>query len=193
MAAPPVPARPPREERRPVTVLFAEVAAPAGLAGTLGLEELRDLVGGALARVIAQVEAFGGTVTSVSGRGLQAMFGAPEAHEDDPERAVRAAYRAVTATATAATAAAGAAETLGLRIGVESGPAVVGPVVGGARAEYTAFGDVVSIAAALQSAARPGSVLVGPATKTVIAHLFSWGAAKSRCPPAAPSPWPPPS
>jgi class 3 adenylate cyclase/DNA-binding SARP family transcriptional activator len=182
-AAPPVPARPPREERRPVTVLFAEVAAPAGLAGTLGLEELRDLVGGALARVIAEVEALGGTVTAVSGRGLQAMFGAPEAHEDDPERAVRAAYRAVTATATAATAtaataAAGAAETLGLRIGVESGPAVVGPVVGGARAEYTAFGDVVSIAAALQSAARPGSVLVGPATKTVIAHLFSWGAAE---------------
>ena len=44
--------------------------------------------------------------------------------------------------------------------------------------EYAAFGDVVSIAAALQSAARPGSVLVGPATRTVIAHLFSWGAAE---------------
>jgi DNA-binding SARP family transcriptional activator len=81
-AAPPSPARPPREERRPVTVLFAEVAAPAGLAATLGLEELRDLVGGSLAKVIAEVEALGGTVTSVSGRGLQAIFGAPEAHED---------------------------------------------------------------------------------------------------------------
>ncbi len=79
-------------------MLFAEVAAPAGLAGTLGLEALRDLVGGSLATVIAEVEALGGTVTSVSGRGLQAMFGAPEAHEDDPERAVRAAYRAVSAT-----------------------------------------------------------------------------------------------
>jgi len=112
-------------------VLFAEVAAPTGLAGTLGLEALRDLVGGSLATVIAEVEALGGTVTSVSGRGLQAMFGAPEAHEDDPERAVRAAYRAMSATAAAATAAAtaaaGAADTLGLRIGVESGPAVVGP------------------------------------------------------------------
>ena len=81
-----------------MTVLFAEVAAPAGLAGTLGLEELRDLVGGSLASVIAEVEALGGTVSSVSGRGLQAMFGAPEAHEDDPERALRAAYRALAAT-----------------------------------------------------------------------------------------------
>jgi tetratricopeptide (TPR) repeat protein len=110
------------------------------------------------------------------------MFGAPEAHEDDPERAVRAAYRAMSAAAAAAAAAAGtaagAAESLGLRIGVESGPAVVGPIGGGARVEYAAFGDVVSVAAALQSAARPGSVLVGPATRATTAHLFSWGAAE---------------
>jgi adenylate cyclase len=171
-----------REERRPVTVLFAEVAAPAGLAGTLGLEALRDLVGGSLATVIAQVEAFGGTVTSVSGRGLQAMFGAPAAHEDDPERAVRAAYRAVSATAAAATAvgasATEAADALGLRIGVESGPAVVGPIGDGAKVEYAAFGDAVSVAAALQSAARPGSILVGPVTRAATAHLFSWGPAE---------------
>ena len=71
-------------------MLFAEVAAPAGLAGAVGLETLRELVGGSLAAVITEVEALGGTVTSVSGRGLQAMFGAPQAHEDDPERAVLA-------------------------------------------------------------------------------------------------------
>ena len=167
----------PRTERRPVSVLFAEVAAPAGLAGALGLEELRDLVGGSLAAVIAEVEALGGLVTSVSGRGLQAMFGAPEAHEDDPERAVRAAFRALTATAAVGTAPGGTADAAGLalRIGVESGPAVVGPIGGGAKVEYTALGEVVSVAAALQSAARPGSVLVGPATRTVTGHLFSWG------------------
>ena len=169
-----------------MTVLFAEVAAPAGLAGTLGLEELRDLVGGSLASVIAEVEALGGTVSSVSGRGLQAMFGAPEAHEDDPERALRAAYRALAATATppvspapvhAVLAPAGQAASArpGLRIGIESGPALVGPIGGGAKVEYAALGDVVSVAAALQSAARPGSVLVGPATRAVTAHLFTWG------------------
>ena len=157
-----------------MTVLFAEVAAPAGLGGaaTLGLEALRDIVGGSLAAVIAEVEALGGTVISVSGRGLEAMFGAPEAHEDDPERALRAAFRALTATAAAADG--GTA----LRIGVETGPAVVGPVGGGAKVEYGAFGDVVSVAAALQSSARPGSVLVGPATRAVTGHLFSWGAAE---------------
>lgn len=185
-AASPAPARPPREERRPVTVLFAEVAAPAGLAGTLGLEELRDLVGGSLASVIAEVEALGGTVSSVSGRGLQAMFGAPEAHEDDPERALRAAYRALAATgaapvpagpvaAGAAPAGRAASARPGLRIGIESGPALVGPIGGGAKIEYAALGDVVSMAAALQSAARPGSVLVGPATRAATAHLFTWG------------------
>jgi adenylate cyclase len=161
-------------------VLFAEVAAtPAGLAGTLGLEELRDQVGGSLATVIAEVEAMGGTVSSVSGRGLQAMFGAPEAHEDDPERALHAAYRALAVLGAAHgrgnAAPGGPASRPGLRIGVESGPALVALIGGGARVEYTALGDVVSVAAALQSAARPGSVLVGPATHAATAHLFSWG------------------
>ncbi len=169
--APPPPASP-REERRPVTVLFAEVAAPAGLAGAVGLEALRELVGGSLAAVIAEVEALGGTVTSVSGRGLQAMFGAPQAHEDDPERAVLAAFRALSVTAGTADGAPA------LRIGVETGPAVVGPVGGGAKVEYGAFGDAVSVAAALQSASRPGSVLVGPATRAAAGHLFTWGASE---------------
>ena len=168
-AAAPVPAVS-REERRPVSILFAEVAAPAGLASTLGLEALREVVGGSLAAVITEVEALGGTVTSVSGRGLQAMFGAPEAHEDDPERAVLAAFRALSATNRITEG--GTA----LRIGVETGPAVVGPVGGGAKVEYGAFGDVVSVAAVLQSTARPGSVLVGPATRAAAGHLFTWGA-----------------
>jgi class 3 adenylate cyclase/tetratricopeptide (TPR) repeat protein len=184
VSAPRAPASPPRAERRPLTVLFAEVAAaPAGLTGTLGLEELRDLVGGSLAAVIAEVETMGGTVSSVSGRGLQAMFGAPEAHEDDPERALRAAYRAIAAVAGAPVTGdpglvvqeAGAGGGPGLRIGIESGPALVGPIGGGAKVEYAALGDVVSVAAALQSAARPGSVLVGPATRRAAAHLFTWG------------------
>jgi len=159
-----------REELRTVTVLFAEVAAPDGLARQLGPEGLRHVVGGCLAAVIAEVEALGGIVTSVSGYGMQAMFGAPRAHEDDPERAVRAAFRAFAATALAASS--GAPK---LRMGVESGPAVLGPVGGGTRVEYVPTGEVVHIAAALQASARPGAALVGPVTRAATEHLFSWG------------------
>jgi DNA-binding SARP family transcriptional activator/class 3 adenylate cyclase/tetratricopeptide (TPR) repeat protein len=158
-----------REELRTITMLFAEVAPAPRPAGTLGLETLGALVGGSLAAVITDVEMLGGTVTSVSGRGLQAMFGAPTAHEDDPERAARAAFRALSATTASADGL-----TLAVRIGIETGPALVGPIGGGARVEYGAVGDVVSAAAALQSSARPGTALVGPATRAVIDHLFAW-------------------
>ena len=145
---------------------------PAGLASELGLEDLRDVVSRFLAAVIAEVETLGGTVTSVSGQGLQAMFGAPEAHEDDPERAARAAFRALLTGGPARR------PMPALRIGVETGPAVLGPIGGGARVEYGAVGDVVGLAAALQSRARPGSALVGPVTRAATEHLFTWGASE---------------
>jgi DNA-binding SARP family transcriptional activator/tetratricopeptide (TPR) repeat protein len=166
-AGPPRTQAPAREELRTVSVLAAEVAA-AGLADP---EELRDVTGRCLAAVIAEVEALGGTVTSVSGGGLQAMFGAPETHEDDPERAARAAFRALAAVA--------AIDGGTLRIGVETGPAVLGPIGGGARVEYGAVGEVVGQAATLQARARPGSALVGPVTRAAAGHLFAWGAAEA--------------
>ena len=82
-----------------VSVLFAELAGPMGAQARLGPEDVRELMGGGLAGVVGEVERFGGTVTSVSGAGLVGLFGAPEAHEDDPERALRAASRAVSALA----------------------------------------------------------------------------------------------
>ena len=158
---------PAREERKLVSVLFAELASPPGLA-RLDPEDLREVISNALVETISQVELLGGTVTSVSGSGLAAIFGAPEAHEDDPERAIRAGYRIVSAVGSSA-------EGLTVRLGVESGPAVVGPIGGGGRVEYGAVGDVVAIAAALQSVARAGSVLVGPATHASTKDRFEWG------------------
>jgi DNA-binding SARP family transcriptional activator len=163
---PPRTQAPPREELRTVSVLAAEVAVD----GPVDPEERRDVAGRVLAAVIAEVEALGGTVTSVSGGGLQAMFGAPEAHEDDPERAARAAFRALAAVAPI--------DGGTLRIGVETGPAVLGPIGGGARVEYGAVGEVVGQAATLQALARPGSALVGPVTRAAVGHLFAWGAAE---------------
>jgi adenylate cyclase len=164
-AAPPPTPAPAREELRTITVLAAEVA----VARAAEPEDLREVTGRCLAAVIAEVEALGGTVTSVSGGGLQAMFGAPEAHEDDPERAARAAFRALAAVA--------AIDKGTLRIGVETGPAVLGPIGGGARVEYGAVGEVVGQAAALQARAKPDSALVGPVTRAATGHLFAWGAA----------------
>ena len=159
----------PREERKTVSVLCAEVAT-----STESLradpEDLREIVSAALTRLISEVEGLGGTVTSVSGGGLQALFGAPEAHEDDPERALRAALRALSAQVQLAD------ERLpALRIGVETGPVVLGQIGAGTRFEYGAVGAVVSTAAALQSLAKPGSALVGPVTRAAVGGLFDWG------------------
>ncbi len=156
-----------RNERRLVTMLFVEVA-PARGSAERGLEEFRELVSTALADVLAQVEILGGTVSSVSGAGLAAIFGAPETHEDDPERALRAAYRAVARTN------ADRGDVV-LRAGVESGQAVVGALDGVPGVLHSALGEVVSVAATLQAAARPASVLVGPAARAASEGLFEWG------------------
>jgi class 3 adenylate cyclase/tetratricopeptide (TPR) repeat protein len=167
----PVPRRPLKEERRLVSVLFAELSGPVGMGRRLDPEDLRQVVGEALAGVIAEVEGLGGTVTSVSGAGLAALFGAPEAHEDDPERAVRAGSRILRVVATGSHGP--EAGTLSVRVGIESGPAVVGPIAGGAG--YGAVGEVVGAAASLQSAAKAGSVLVGSVTRGATEKTFVWG------------------
>lgn len=156
-----------REERKLVSMLFAELASPSP-AARLDPEDLREVIGDALVEAISQVESLGGTVSSVSGSGLAALFGAPDAHEDDPERAVRAGYRIASGVRSSA-------RGLTVRIGVESGPAVVGPIGGGGRVEYGAVGEVAALAAGLQSVARPGSVLVGPATRAATEDQFVWG------------------
>jgi class 3 adenylate cyclase/tetratricopeptide (TPR) repeat protein len=158
-----------REGRKVVSALFAEATGPQGMANQADPEDLREALGEALARVITEVEGLGGTVTSVSGGGLQALFGVPVAHEDDPERATRAAWRALAA------APGPGRELATLRIGVETGPAVVGPVGAGAQL-YGAVGEVVGAAAALQSVAMAGSILVGPVTRAATEGLFEWGA-----------------
>src|SRR5712692_10907215 len=82
-----------REERRVVTVLFADVVGSTTLAQRLGPEDARLIIGEAIARAVRIVEAYGGTVKDLAGDGVLALFGAPIAHEDDPERALRAGLR----------------------------------------------------------------------------------------------------
>ena len=156
-----------RQARKTISVLFAEIT---GLDRTKDPEDLRDAVARTLSEVVTEVEALGGTVNSISGTGLQAIFGAPQAHGDDPERAVRAAFRAMSAHDGDRREG-----SLVLRIGIETGIAVVGPLAAGTSVEYGAVGAVVGAAAALQSAAKPGSILVGPATRAATEGIFEWG------------------
>jgi class 3 adenylate cyclase/tetratricopeptide (TPR) repeat protein len=168
---PPAPHRRLKEERRLVSVLFTELSGPVGMGRRLDPEDLRQVVGEALAAMISEVEGLGGTVTAVSGAGLAAVFGAPEAHEDDPDRAVRAGGRILSAIGAGGLPPGPGA--LSVRAGIETGPAVVGPL--GAGAGYGAMGEVVGLAAALQSAAKAGSVLVGPVTRAAAEAAFEWG------------------
>jgi class 3 adenylate cyclase len=167
----PAPHRPIKEERRLVSVLFAELSGPVGMGRRIDPEELRQVVGEALAGLIAEVEGLGGTVTAVYGAGVVAIFGAPEAHEDDPERAVRAGGRILSAIRSGGHPSGLGA--LSVRAGIETGPVVVGPL--GVGAGYGAVGEVMGLAAALQSAAKAGSALVGPVTHAATEGVFEWG------------------
>jgi ABC-type transport system substrate-binding protein/class 3 adenylate cyclase len=165
-----------REERRVVTAMFADLVGSTVLGERLDAEDFKLVVNDALTRVIGAVEAYGGTVKDLAGDGVLALFGAPTAHEDDPERAVRAALRSVDDIAeyAAEVKQAFGITDFGVRVGVDSGPVVVGALGAGTRVEYGAMGDAVNTAARLQSHAEPGTVLVGVETRRRIAPLFEW-------------------
>src|SRR5437667_6104981 len=159
-------------ERRPITVLFADIAGSTSIAERLDPEDWTTLVGKAFQRMNRTIDRYGGTVARLMGDGVLAFFGAPVAHEDDPERAVRCGLDMVQAIDElgAAQQAAGASG-LRVRVGVHTGPVVVGVVGTDKASEYTAMGDTVNVAARMQASARPGSVLVTAATHRFVATL----------------------
>ena len=148
------------EERRVVTVLFADLVGSTSLAEDLDPERVKRLIDACFERLVADIESFGGQVDKLLGDAIVALFGAPVAHEDDAERAARAALRM---QETLALFAAGRrdASTLQMRIGINTGEVLVGTLAG---LDYTAMGDVVNMASRLQSLAPPGGVLAGDAT-----------------------------
>ena len=158
-----------RDERRVVTAVFADLAGSTALAERLDPEELKLIVGEAIARIITAVESFGGTIKDLAGDGVLALFGAPTAHEDDPERAVRAAIRVRDEIEEYA----GEVERgwdvagFGVRVGVHTGLVVVGEIGGGGRVEYAALGDPVNVAARVEAATREvdENVLITEATR----------------------------
>ncbi|HKN63771.1 MAG TPA: ABC transporter substrate-binding protein [Gaiellaceae bacterium] len=166
-----------REERKVVTALFADVVGSTALAERLEPEDVKLVVGEAVARIVGEVESLGGHVKDLAGDGVLAFFGAPTTREDDAERAVRCALRVVAEMDEYAREVrrGWGAEGFGVRVGAATGTVVVGELGGGSRVEYAAFGDTVNVAARLQSAAEPGSVLVDESTHRAVEGLFEWG------------------
>lgn len=160
-------------ERRPLTVLFADIAGSTAIAERMDPEDWTAIVGQAFSRLNRSVERYGGTVARLMGDGVLAFFGAPAAHEDDPERAVRCGLDMVREIdeLAAAQQAHGSGE-LRVRVGINTGPVVVGIVGTDSAHEYTAMGDTVNVAARMQGAARPGSVLITASTNRFVSAVF---------------------
>jgi len=161
-----------REERKVITVLFADLVGFTSRAERLDPEAVRGMLDPYYQELRAELERFGGTVEKFIGDAVMAIFGAPIAHEDDPERAVKAAF----AIRSAVAAMNAAYPDLGLRLrtGINTGEALV---VLGARpseGEAMAAGDVINTAARLQTAAPPDGIVVGEATYRATAHAIDY-------------------
>src|SRR5213083_1559849 len=135
-------------------------------------EDWTQIVSQAFARMNATVTRYDGTIARLMGDGVLAFFGAPVAHEDDPLRAVRCGLDMARAV-DELSAELNAKEPIDLkvRVGINTGPVVVGVVGTEAASEYTAMGDTVNVAARMQASARPGNVLVTSATYRFISPL----------------------
>ena len=160
-------------ERRQVTVLFADLAGFTALAEQRDPEEVHQIIDRCFELITAEVHRFEGTINQYTGDGAMALFGAPIAHEDAPRRAVHAALaiqQALRAYARALEAERGL--TLQMRIGVNTGPVVVGRIGDDLRMDYTAVGDTTNLAARLQQMARPGSVVVSEHTHRLVGGFF---------------------
>jgi class 3 adenylate cyclase/tetratricopeptide (TPR) repeat protein len=160
------------EERKVVTAVFVDLVGFTGRSERLDPEDVRGFLAPYHARAKAELERFGGTVEKFIGDAVVAVFGAPVAHEDDPERAVRAAL--AVRDAIAELNAEDPALGLSLRIGVATGEALVNLAARPEQGEQLAAGDVLNTASRLQSAAAADGILVDEATRRATDHSIEY-------------------
>jgi len=160
-------------ERKPVTALFVDVVGSTALAEQMDAEDWTALMNEAFDEMSKAVFRYEGTIAQLQGDAMVAFFGAPVAHEDDPDRAVSAALDMVAAIDEfARQLEASHGIDFRIRAGINSGPVVVGNVGTDLRYEYTALGDAMNVAARMQAAAEPGSVLITASTHRLVANAF---------------------
>jgi adenylate cyclase len=183
-APPPAPPAPapvaagPEADRRPVTVLFADLSGFTALSERLDPEEVRAFQNALFETLAAAIAAYEGFVEKFVGDAVLAVFGAPTAHEDDPERALHAALDMLARADTLGeTWAARLGRPVTLHVAVHTGPVVAGHLGGAAGAAGSAYavtGDTVNTTARLLAAAPPGTILVSEATHALTRHRFAF-------------------
>jgi len=156
-------------ERRQITVMFCDLVGSTALSERLDPEDLREVMTDYQEEAAAVIDRYEGHVAQYLGDGLMVYFGWPVAHEDDPARAVRAALAIVTALFNARDR---FAQLVRVRIGIHTGPVVVGQVGGGRRQEQLALGETPNVAARIQAHAEPDTVLISEATMQLVTGLF---------------------
>ncbi|MDX1438114.1 MAG: adenylate/guanylate cyclase domain-containing protein, partial [Anaerolineales bacterium] len=160
-------------ERRIVTMLFCDVTDSTEAAQNLDPEEWTEIINGAFEYMIKPVYRYEGIVARLMGDGILAFFGAPIAHEDDPQRAVYAGLDIASGIAPyRARVEQQWGIDLNVRIGINTGLVVVGAVGTDMRLEYTAMGDAINLAARMEQTALPGTVQIAPDTYKLVAPLF---------------------
>src|SRR5262245_19377876 len=160
-------------ERKQVTVLFCDLAGSTAIAERLDPEEYAELLDQYLELSFREIYRLEGIVTYSAGDGLMALFGAPVAHEDAPQRAIRAALAIRTALSKLdARLRSRHGLKLRARIGIDSGAVVVGTVGNDLKMDYTAIGDTTNLASRLESLAVPGTILVSEATQRLARGFF---------------------
>ncbi len=164
-------ATPLQTERRVVTVLFGDLSDFTSWSEDLDPERVGAVTDRVLAALANAVTTFGGHVDKLTGDGIMAVFGAPVAHEDDAERAVRAALSMQRTVRRVLADERGGGEPLGLRVGLNTGMVVAGVQ---AALEYTVVGDTVNTAARLADSAAIGAIYAGERTAAATRHLASW-------------------
>jgi len=154
------------QERKLVTVLFADIVGSTRIVGSVDPEVVRATFDRAFDALQQVLMTHGATVEKFSGDAVMAIFGAPVTHDDDPDRAVRAAFACRAAIAELGRV------PLELRIGVNTGEVVAG---GAAATRVLATGEAVNLGARLQAAAAAGEILVGPLTRQLTARGVRYG------------------
>ena len=161
-------------ERKTVTALFADIKGSMELIENLDPEDARRLVDPALKLMMDAVHRYEGYVAQSTGDGIFALFGAPVAHEDHPQRALHAARRMQEDLKRYADKLRERGQPpLSVRVGVNSGEVVVRSIqTGDAHTEYTPIGHSISLAARLQTLAAPGSVVIGESVQKFVEGYF---------------------